>query len=40
MKMFKRKFAALLMFAISMPMFADSEGGLILGLEAEKKVSK
>ena len=40
MKMFKRKFAALLMFAISMPTFADSEGGLILGLEAEKKINK
>ena len=38
--MFKRKFAALLMFAISMPTFADSEGGLILGLEAEKKINK
>lgn len=40
MKIFKRKIAVLLMGAISLPMFADSEGGLILGLEAEKKISK
>ena len=40
MRTYKKIMAAVLMATMSLPLFAQSEGGLIAGAEAEKKVNK
>ena len=40
MRTFKRLTTAVLMAALSLPLLAQSEGGLIVGAEAEKKINK
>ena len=40
MRMFERLTAVVLMASMSLPLLAQSEGGLIVGAEAEKKINK